>query len=132
MAELTGDQLPAELPDYRGIQFVLCNLNPRMESVRGVVSQNRHFALRDDIAMIDFLVDIVDGAAGQSFPGLQRLSPRFESWKFWQKRWMNIYDAPGKCIQHRRFENAHETGKSHKFNSRFVKHSHKIGLGLRL
>ena len=86
------------MPDYRGIQFVLGNLNPSMESLRGVVGQNRHFALRDDIAMIDFLIDVVDGAAGQHFPGLQRLFPRFESWKFWQKRRMNIYYAPRKRI----------------------------------
>src|SRR4030095_3669868 len=39
-AELSGLQLAADLPDHRGIQFVLCNLNPSMECFRGVVSQN--------------------------------------------------------------------------------------------
>src|SRR5919106_2501995 len=124
--------LPANLPDHRGIQFMLCDLNPSMKPFRGVAGQNRHLALRDDIAMVDLLIHVVDGASGQLFSGLQRLFPRFESRKLWQKRWMNIYDAPRKCIQHRRFENAHETGESYELDSRILEHSHKVDLGLRL
>src|SRR4030095_5607199 len=45
---------------------------------------------------------------------------------------MNVYDAARKRLQHRRFQNAHEAGEDHKFNTGLSKHSDKIGLGLRL
>src|SRR5207253_11165179 len=80
----------AELCDRRRIQLVLRNLDPRMQSFGGIVGQSRKLALRDDITVIDFFIDIVDGATGYFFASGECLFPRFEPRKFWQQCWMNI------------------------------------------
>ena len=69
---------------------MLCNLNSSMEAFWRVVRQNPHFALRDDIAVIDFFIDVVNGATGYAFAGDKRLFPSFESGKLWQQRWVNV------------------------------------------
>src|SRR6266704_3863146 len=104
---------------------MLHNLNTSMESSRRVVRQNRLLTLRDNIAMINLLIDIVNCATGRLFPGHQRLFPCFEPGKFGQKRWMNVYNAAAKRLQHRRFQNAHETGENYKLNTGLAKHSQK-------
>ncbi len=80
----------AELCDRCRIQLALRNLDPRVQSFRGIVGQNRNLALRDDITVIDSFIDIVDGATGYFFASGERLFPRFEPRKFWQECWMNI------------------------------------------
>jgi len=69
---------------------VFCNLNSSMEALRGIVRQNPYLALSDNVAVIDFFIDEVNGAAGHTFAGDKRLFPSFESGKLWQQRWMNV------------------------------------------
>ena len=111
---------------------MLRNLNSSMEAFRSVVGQNRHFPLRDDVTMIDSFVDVVDRATSHRFAGSKRLLPCFESWKFGQKRWMNVQDSVPKCFEHRRFEDSHETGENDEFDASVAKYSNKFDLDLRL
>jgi hypothetical protein len=80
-----------------------------MQTFGRVSRHDRHFALSDDLTMIDFLVYIMNTAAAYLFAGSKRLFPRFESGKFWQKRWMDIDNTPPECFEHRRMEHAHKT-----------------------
>ncbi len=80
--------------------YVLGNLDPRMQTFRSVVRQNRHLALCDNVAVINFFIDIVDGAAGYFFACGQRLFPRLEAGESWQQRGMNVENAARKRLQH--------------------------------
>src|SRR2546423_7546783 len=115
--------------DYLGIQCVFRYLNSRVQTFRRVVRQNLHFTLRNDVAVVDFLVDVMDGAAGDTFPGGESLFPRFQSGKFWQQRWMNIDNSARKRLQHRRFQDAHEPGEDDEFDIGLVQHSNKFNFG---
>ena len=77
---------------------MLGNLNPGMQTFRGIVRQDRHLTLGDDLPMIDFFVDKMHRAARYSFAGCKCLLPSFKSWKFWQKRRMDVDDAPRKRV----------------------------------
>ena len=57
---------------------MLCNLNSSMESFWSVVRQNRHFALGDDISMVDFFIDVVDRATSHGFASDKRLFPAID------------------------------------------------------
>ena len=65
-----------------------------MQAFGRVSRQDRHFTLSDDFTVIDFLVHIMNSATAYLLAGCERLFPRFESGKFWEKRWMDIDDAP--------------------------------------
>ena len=91
--------ISAELCDRCRVELVLRNLNPRMQSFRGIVRQNRNLALGDDITVIDFFIDIVDGATGYFFASGERLVPRFEPRKFWEQCWMNMMYKMELCLR---------------------------------
>ena len=65
--------MSADLADHRWIQFVLRNLNAGMKAFGSVVRQNWYLALRDDFAVINFLIDMVHRATCHFFPGRECL-----------------------------------------------------------
>src|SRR2546430_6133962 len=68
-----------QLIDRGRIQFVFRDLNSRMQAFRRIVRQDRYFTLRDDIAVIYFFVDVMNGATGHTFTGSERLFPGFQA-----------------------------------------------------
>ena len=89
---------PAKSADHLSVQIVLSDLDASMKSLGCVVRHYRDFALRNDVAMINLLVDIMDGTAGLFLTGLERLFPGKKSRKLRQKRRMNVYDSTGKRL----------------------------------
>ena len=106
------------------------DLNSRMQAFGRVVRQYRHFASRDYVAVIYFFVDVMNRATGNDLASFERLFPRFQSGKFWQQRWMNIDDSPRECLQHRRFQNAHESGKHDQLYFCVAQHLHEFCLSV--
>src|SRR5256885_16914290 len=98
----------AEAPNHLWVEITLRDLDPLVQAFRGVVRHNRDFALRDDLPVIDLIVDMMDRAAGYLLAGGQRLLPRFQTSELWQKRWMNVDDPSWKRLQHWRFQDAHK------------------------
>src|SRR5713101_5403437 len=117
-----------QFSDRRRIERVLRNLNPSVQSFRCVIGQNRNFALRDDVAVIDSFIDTVDGATGYLLAGGECLLPSFESGVFWQERGMNIEDSTWECFEHRRFQDAHKASQNHQLNTGVAQHSHQLHL----
>ena len=58
-------------------------LDPGVEGFRCVSGFDRDFFLGDDRSGVHAGIDEVDGDAGDGFPRLERLFPRFESGELW-------------------------------------------------
>src|SRR6266481_2650664 len=97
-----------------------------MQAIRGVVRQNSYLFLREDLPLIDPFVDVVHRAAGHSFARDESLFPRFESWEFRQKRWVNVDNATRERLQHWFMQDAHETGENDKFYTGIAQHFHEL------
>src|SRR5678815_577307 len=97
-----------------------------MQALRRVVRQNSYLSLCKDFSVIDPLVDVVHRAAGHCFARDEGLSPRFKSWEFRQKRWVNVDNATGERLQHWFMQDAHETGENDKFDTGIAQHFHEL------
>ena len=64
------------------IQPLFRGLDPSVKSFVGIVKQNRHRPLGDDVAMVNLIVDVVNGATGFAFTRSQCLLPGFQPGKF--------------------------------------------------
>ena len=82
--------------------------------------------------MIDPFVDVVHRAAGHCFAGDKSLFPRFKSWEFRQKRWVNVDNATGERLQHWFMQDTHETGENDKFHTGIAQRIHKLLFYFRL
>src|SRR5436189_1884483 len=103
-----------------------------MQALRGVVRQNSYLSLCKDLPVIDPFVDVVHRAAGHSFARGESLFPRFESWEFRQKRWVNVDNATRERLEHRFMQDAHETGENDKFDTGIAQHLYKLLFCFRL
>src|SRR4029450_9417029 len=103
-----------------------------MQALGRVVRQNSYLALCKDLPVIDAFVDVVHRAAGHSFAGDESLFPRFKSWEFRQKRWVNVDNATRESLQHWFMQDAHETRENNKFNTCIVQHLHELLFYFRL
>ena len=97
-----------------------------MQTFRRIVRQDRYLPLRNDLPVIDFFINIMDGAASHRFAGRESLFPCFEARKFRQKRWMDVNDTPGKRLEHRRVQHAHKAGENHEMNAGVAQYFHKF------
>ena len=76
--------------------------------------------------MINLFVDVVHRAPGHCFASDESLFPRFKSWEFRQKRWVNVDNATGERLQHWFMQDAHETGENDKFDTGIAQHFHEL------
>src|SRR6266550_5870793 len=93
-----------------------------MQALRGVVRQNSDLSLCKDLSVINPFVDVVYRAAGHCFARDESLFPRFKSWEFRQKRWVNVDNATRERLQHWFMQDAHETGENDKFYTGIAQH----------
>ena len=82
-----------------------------MERFGGVVRENGHLNLLNDLTRVHPLIDVVNGAAGDLFPGFQSLTPRLQTGELRQERGVDIDDAAGEGLQERRLHHAHVAGE---------------------
>jgi hypothetical protein len=82
--------------------------------------------------VIDPFVDVVRRASGHCFASDESLSPRFKSWEFRQKRWVNVDNATGERLQHWLMQNAHETGENDKLYTGIAQHLYELFFYFRL
>ena len=107
-------------------------LNPSMQALCGVVRQNSDLSLCKDLPVIDPFVDVVHRAAGHCFARDESLFPRFKSWEFRQKRWVNVDNATRERLQHWFMQDAHETGENDKFDTSIAQHLYELLFYFRL
>src|SRR5437667_10405333 len=117
--------------DCRRVQLVLGNLNPGMQAFRGIVRQDGYLPASDDLAVIDFVIDIMHRAARHSFTGSESWFPSFKSRIFRQERRMDVDDALGNRPEHGCVQYAHEASEDHKMNASVAQNSHKLFFCLR-
>ena len=89
-------------------------------------------SLCKDLPVIDPFVDVVHRAAGHCFARDESLFPRFKSWEFRQKRWVNVDNATRERLQHWFMQDAHETGENDKFDTGIAQHFHELLFYFRL
>ena len=100
-----------------GDEVVLFDLNPVVQGRFVIAGKNRHRPLGDDRAVIDLLVDEVDGHARDLDPGGQRLRDRVETGEGRQRGGMDVDDPIGKTGDRFRSENPHEASKHESLRS---------------
>src|SRR4029450_1331480 len=103
-----------------------------MQTFGRVSRQNRHLPLSDDLTVIDFLIHVMHRATSYLVAGRERLFPRFEPGKFWEKRWMDIDDAPGERFEYRCMEHAHEASEHHELGTGLSSHINELAFHFRL
>ncbi len=103
-----------------------------MQVLRSLVRQDCHLSLGEDLPVIDRCVDVVNCAAGHCFASDKGLLPSLESWKFRQKRWVNVDNTTRKRLQHWFVQDAHETGENDKFDTGVAQHIHELLFYFRL
>src|SRR6266849_10308304 len=97
-----------------------------MQALRRVVRQNSYLSLCKDLPVINPFVDVVYRAAGHGFARDESLFPRFKSWEFRQKRWVNVDNTTTERLQHWFMQDAHETGENDKFDTGITQHFHEL------
>src|SRR3954454_17767836 len=97
-----------------------------MQALHGVVRQNSHLFLCQYSPMINLFVDVVHRAAGHILACGESLFPRFKSWEFRQKRWVNVDNATGERLEHWFMQHAHETSENDKFDTGVAQHFHNL------
>jgi hypothetical protein len=103
-----------------------------MQAFGRVIRQDPHFTLSDDLTVVDFFIHVVHCATTYRFARRERLFPRFESWKFGQKRWMDIDDTSWKRFEHRCMEHAHEASQHDEVNTSLAQHFYELVFHFRL
>src|SRR5215216_2559518 len=97
-----------------------------MQGFRGVVRQNCDLFLRKYSTVIDLCVDVVHRTASLCFTGDESLFPRFKSWKFRQKRWVNIDNPTRERLQHWFMQDAHKASQNNEFHTGIAQHLHEL------
>ena len=100
------------------------------ENFGGVVVEDGDGALEDDGAVVDLLVDEVDGAAGDFGPGGERLGLGVEARKGGQKRWVDVEDAVAEGGDERRGDDAHIAGEADEADLLLMKAGEDFGVVL--
>ena len=77
------------------------------EGFRGVVVEDGDGALEDDDAVVDALVDEVDGAAGDFCAELKGLGLGVQTGKAGEQAGVDVEDAVRKCLDKGRRDDAH-------------------------
>ena len=67
------------------VKFVFKDLNPSVQALGGIVRQDCYLSLREDLPVIDLLIDVMHCAPGYLFARHERLLPRFEARELRQK-----------------------------------------------
>ena len=80
---LSAAEISEDLLERFGVKHMFDFLDARVQGLRGIARQNRDFALQNDIAMIDLLVDVVDRYACPFLVSFKGLLPGFEAGKLW-------------------------------------------------
>jgi len=97
--------------ESRGIELVLGDLDAGVECGGGVAGEDGDALLRDDFAGVDVLIDVVDGAAGFSYAGGERLFPGAQALERREQRRMDVDDAMGEGVEERFLDDAHVAGE---------------------
>jgi len=106
------DNLLSSQRSERGwIKFMFGPLDSGVQTVRRIVVQNGHDFLCDDWSRIHSLVHEMDCAAGELYPVIERLLPRFQPRKCRQQGGMDINDSLREGAQKFALQYPHETGQ---------------------
>lgn len=112
-AAVLGGVLAAEDAGYGfGVGLVLFDEDAGGERGRSVRVEDLDGALEDDNAVVDVLVDEVNGAAGYFCAELERLGLGFEAREAGQEAGMHVDDAVGEGFDEGRRDDAHVTGEA--------------------
>lgn len=98
------------------IEAMLLRENPRAQGLFGVIGIHRNRGLRDDRAMIHFLIDEVDCCPGDADAVLQRLALGMSAGERGQQRGVDIDDPLGKGADEERSQDTHETRQDHQLD----------------
>ena len=98
------------------------------EGVGVVGVENGDGTLQDDCAVVEVLVDEVDGAAGDFHPVVEGLLLGVESGECGQERGMDIQDSVGEGGDKAGREQAHVTGEDDEVDVVFAKAGDQIGV----
>src|SRR4029077_2678338 len=91
--DLSSAQLRKYLLEGFGVKNVFYFLDTCVQRLRRVVAHHRDLALRNDVAVIDLLVDVVNGHPCPFLVSRKRLFPCFQAWELRQKRWVNVHNS---------------------------------------
>ncbi len=107
---------------------VLLLQDARGERVRVIVIQHGHGALEDDDAVIEVLIDEMDGAAGDGAAVLEGLHLRVKTGKCRQQRRMNVQDAIRVGGDEISREQAHVTGQADEIDAVLAEAGDDVGV----
>ena len=95
-----------------GVRLVFLFEDAGGEGVGGVVGFDGDGALQDDDAVVDGLVDEVDGTACDFGSVVERLGLRFEAGEGGQQRWVDVEDTVREDGDEGRRDDAHVAGEA--------------------
>lgn len=101
-----------DVGDGFGVGDVLFDEDALGEGVRVVGFEDGYGALEDDGAVIEVLVDEVDGAAGDFYSVVEGLLLRIEAGKGGKQRWVDVEDAVGEGGDEGGREQSHIAGEA--------------------
>jgi hypothetical protein len=121
----TGD-----LGDGFGVGLMLFGEDAVGKRVGVVGFQNGNSALQEDDAVVEMLVNEVDGAAGDFDAIFEGLGLRVEAGKRGQQRRMDVEDAVGKRVNEFRREQPHVAGENDEVDGMGLKGGGDVGIVL--
>ena len=99
---------------------------------RSRIAHHGDFALRNDVAVIDLLIHVMNGYACPLLVSCKCLFPCFQAREFRQERGMNVHDSARESGQHLFLQDAHETSQNDNLHFRILQHRGQLRFHLRL
>ena len=112
MESLVAPEASRHFCDGFGVDPVLFDLNPGVETLRSVARQHGNRCLGNDLACVHPCIDVMDSTS--TFPGscLQSLSPGVQAGILGKQGGMNIDDTAAEGIEDRSAQQAHEASEA--------------------